>query len=62
MWMWWCMTREIIKKRDEMSLSSLREITNKTMEKYGFVDYKRLFETMGYIHRYNDKYEFVKIN
>lgn len=51
---------EIIKLRDKMSTNQLREITNMTKKKHGFVDMKRIFQTMGYTHAFNDKWEKPK--
>jgi len=48
--------REIIELRDKMPLDELRRITNETMKKFGFVDYTRIFLTMGYVYAYGDKY------
>ncbi len=48
--------QEIINKRDQMSVAELRTITNKTKEKFGYIDFARIFETMGYVRAINDKY------
>ena len=47
---------DIIRLRDKMPLERLRAITKQTMKTFGFVDYTRLFLTMGYVHAFNDKY------
>ena len=47
---------EIIRLRDTMNLSKLKEITNKCKAKFGFVAYRQIFITMGYEHAYNDKW------
>ena len=52
--------REIILLRDSMKLSELRKITKKCKDKFGFVDYRRIFVTMGYVHAFNDKWNLVK--
>jgi hypothetical protein len=52
---------DIIKLRDNMSVDELRIISNKTKEIYGFIDYKRLFITMGYTHAFGDTY-YKEIN
>jgi len=47
---------EIIKLRDTMELSKLKEITDKCKKDFGYVDYRGIFKTMGYTHAYNDKW------
>lgn len=48
--------RELIKMRDEMTDAELKEQTRKTKERLGYVDYRGIFETMGYRHAFNDTY------
>lgn len=50
---------ELIKLRDNMSVEELRRITNETMKREGYVSYRALFETMGYVHAFNDTYKKV---
>jgi hypothetical protein len=52
--------REIMLLRDTMKLSKLKEITNNCKAKFGFVDHKHIFITMGYEHAYNDKWYNVQ--
>lgn len=47
---------EIIKLRDNMSVDELRVITNATKARLGYVSFESLFETMGYVHAFNDTY------
>ena len=47
---------EIIRLRDNMPLSKLKRITKETMARKGYVDYRGIFETMGYVHAFNNKY------
>jgi len=50
---------ELIALRDSMPLEILKEQTRKTKERNGYVDYRGIFETMGYVHAFNDTYQFV---
>ena len=47
---------EIIRLRDTMPLDELKKITKKCEKKFGFVDYRHIFVTMGYTHAFNDKW------
>jgi len=47
---------EIIKLRDHMSLEKLRSITNDCKKKFGFIDFRHIFITMGYEPAYGNKY------
>ena len=47
---------EIIRLKDKLPLDQLKEITRKTKEKFGIVYNKAIYETMGFVHAYNDKY------
>ena len=47
---------EIIRLRDKMPLDELKKITNKCMEKFGYVGNREIYQTMGYVHAYNDKW------
>lgn len=51
---------ELIKIRDNMSIIELRQITKQTRERLGYVDFNGLFETMGYVHAFNDTYKKVE--
>lgn len=50
---------EIIRLRDKMPVEELRAITNKTKERLGYVNFRAIFETMGYVHAFNDKYRKI---
>jgi hypothetical protein len=54
--------RGIIELRDQMSIEDLRAITNKCMADWGFVSFRYLFITMGYVHAFNDKWIKPKKN
>ena len=47
---------EIIILRDKMSVSQLSKITDKCKKDNGFVSYREIFKTMGYVHAFNDKW------
>ena len=49
---------QLIRLRDTMEVSELRKITKKCRRKFGFVDYRHIFMTMGFKHAYNDKWYF----
>ena len=48
--------RKLIELRDTMEVSELSKITKKCKKTYGFVDYRHIFKTMGYVHAFNDKW------
>lgn len=52
--------REIIEIRDKQPMVESKRQTKETMERMGYVSLREIFRTMGYEHRYNDKWEKVK--
>ena len=53
--------RQIIELRDTMPLDKLKKTTKDCMKKFGFVDYRHIFMTMGYVHAFNDKWHKPKL-
>jgi hypothetical protein len=47
---------DIIRLRDQMPVEQLREITNRAKKERGYLSFKVLFETMGYVHAYGNSY------
>ena len=47
---------EIIRLRDKMPTEELRIITNRVKNKMGYVGYREIFNEMGYVHAFNDKW------
>jgi hypothetical protein len=39
-----------------MPLSELKEITKKCKKCFGFVDFRHIFVTMGYVHAFSNKW------
>ncbi len=48
---------DLIKMMDEMSIEETRTIINETKQKNGYVSYRAIFETMGYVHSFNEYYK-----
>lgn len=48
---------DLIKMMDEMSIEDTRTIIKETKQKNGYVSYRAIFETMGYVHSFNEYYK-----
>jgi hypothetical protein len=49
--------RELMTMLDNKSLEERRELTNKTKLTYGFVDYRHIFMSMGFVHAFNGNWK-----
>lgn len=49
---------EIINQRDQLPLEDLKRQTKEIKQEHGRVDYRLIFEHMGYRHAFGDSYTF----